>query len=136
MTRCDYEELEHTAEIGLRVRAATPAALFACAATGMFALVGAQAGEQRTRHVMTVDSIDIESLLVDWLSDLLALHEHTGDIYHQPEITHWTPARLDALVVGYAARTSPSMSIKAVTYHGLRLAEENDGWLAEIYFDV
>jgi len=126
MTHCDYEELEHTAEIGLRVRAAT----------GMFALIGAQAGVLRTRHVMTVESNNAESLLVDWLSDLLAWHERTGEIYDQPEIRGWTPARLDAVVVGHAARTPPSTLIKAITYHSLRLAEENGTWLAEIYFDV
>jgi len=136
MIRCDYEELEHTAEIGLRVRAATPAALFACAATGMFALIDAQPGEQRVRHVVTIESSDAESLLVDWLSELLYWHERGGEIYDQPEITRWSPTRLEAIVVGRAARTPPSTSIKAVTYHGLRLAEEADGWVAEIYFDV
>src|SRR6266508_3803130 len=125
MTRCDYEELEHTADIGLRVRSATPATLFACAATGMFALIGAQSGEQCTRHVMTVESIDAESLLVDWLSDLLALHDRTGEIYDQPEITRWAPTRLEAVVVGHAAGTPASTSIKAVTYHCLRLTEED-----------
>jgi len=84
MMRCDYEELEHTAEIGLRVRAATPAALFACAATGMFALIDAQPGEQRMRHVVTIESSDAESLLVDWLSELLYWHERDGEIYYKP----------------------------------------------------
>jgi SHS2 domain-containing protein len=136
MIHCDYEELEHTAEIGLRVRAAIPAALFACAATAMFALIGAQPGEERARRAVTIESSDAESLLVDWLSDLIALHERTGEIYDQVEITRWTPTRLEAAVVGRAARTPPSTSIKAVTYHGLRLTEEAGGWLAEIYFDV
>ncbi|HWQ12515.1 MAG TPA: archease [Roseiflexaceae bacterium] len=136
MARCDYEELEHTAEVGLRVRASTPAELFACAASGMFALIGAQPGEQRTRHTVTVESSDAESLLVDWLSELLVWHERTGAIYDQPEITRWTPTRLEAILVGYAPRTPPATAIKAVTYHGLRLAEENGAWLAEIYFDV
>jgi SHS2 domain-containing protein len=136
MIGCDYEELSHTAEVGLRVRAGTPAALFMCAAAGMSAIMGAQPGERDVRREVVVESLDAESLLVDWLSELIYLHEITGAIYDQGEITNWTPTRLEATVVGGAPASPPQRSIKAVTYYGLRLAEEAGGWLAEVYFDI
>src|SRR5437868_2340932 len=136
MTECNYEELSHTAEIGLRVYADTPAALFACMANAMFALTGAQPGQRNIRRAITVAAPDSESLLVDWLNELLYWHEVTDEVYDQSEVTSWAPTRLEAVAVGGAPATPPQRSIKAVTYHGLRLAEEDGGWLAEVYFDV
>jgi SHS2 domain-containing protein len=136
MTACDYEELAHTAEVGLRVRAGSPAALFICAATGMFAITGAQPGERTLRRVVAIESLDAESLLVDWLSELIYLYEISGAVYDHGEITSWTPTRLEAVIVGGTPAAPPLRSIKAVTYHGLRLAEEAGGWLAEVYFDI
>ncbi len=136
MPECDYQELAHTAEVGLRVRAPTPAALFTCAAQGMFALIGAHPGEHSVRRVVTVESPDAESLLVDWLSELLYLHETTGEVYDRITATMWTPTRCVVVVEGGRAAEPPLHSLKAVTYHGLRLVEETDGWLAEIVFDI
>jgi SHS2 domain-containing protein len=136
MTACEYEELAHTAEVGLRVRAATPTALFACAAQGMFALLGAHPSDHSMRRVATIDSFDAESLLVDWLSELLYLHETTGEAYDRIAITTWMPTRLVAIVEGGRSAQPPLRSLKAVTYHGLRLVEERDGWLADVYFDI
>ncbi|NTU78997.1 MAG: archease [Chloroflexales bacterium] len=51
---CHFEELAHTADVGARVRAATPAALFACAARSLFALIGARPGSAGSWQPMTV----------------------------------------------------------------------------------
>lgn len=136
MSECTFEELGHTAEVGMRVQAPTPAALFACAARAMFAIAGAHAGPPQTRRDLTVESFDAESLLVDWLSELLYWHEHTGEIYDQVEVTSWTPTRLRATITGSAVTAPPRLSIKAVTYYGLRVAEEAGQWVAEVYFDI
>lgn len=136
MSGCDYEELSHTAEVGLRVRAATPPDLFGCAAVGMFALIGAQPHERSQRRTVAVESLDVESLLVDWLSELLYLHETTGEVYDHCKVTTWQPTRLEAVVEGGPPADRPLRAIKAVTYHGLRLGEEAGGWLAEVYFDI
>ncbi|HBY97593.1 MAG: archease [Ardenticatenaceae bacterium] len=136
MTECDYEELSHTAEVGLRVRGAAPAALFACAAIGMFGLIGGRPGNRDRRRLVTVESLDAESLLVDWLSELLYLHETTGEVYDHCEVTTWLPTRLEAVIEGGRLAGQPLRAIKAVTYHGLRLYEAGGAWVAEVYFDI
>lgn len=136
ITMCDYEELAHTAEVGMRVRAPTPAALFACAATGLFRLMGTRPGISDTSRAVVVESLDSESLLVDWLSELLYLHETTGEVYDRVEVGAWTPTRLEATVAGGRPGAPPSRAIKAITYSGLRLAATDGGWLAEVYVDV
>ena len=74
---CQVTELEHTAEIGLQVRAASAPTLFACIAQAMFALVGLTPDTTAagTPHTVSVTAPDVESLLVDWLSELAYLYD-------------------------------------------------------------
>lgn len=136
MENCTYEELEHTAEVGIRVRAATPAELFVCAARAMLAFIGTQAAEHTACRPVVIEALDSQTLLVDWLNELLYLFETSGETYDQIRIFDWQPTRLEAALAGGRPTGPPQHSIKAVTYHGLRLVEESDGWQADIYFDV
>ena len=135
---CQVTELEHTAEIGLQVYAASPSTLFACVARAMFALVGltpdtTAPGVPRQVHITAPD---VESLLVDWLSELTYLFEVTGAVMQVVRMEEWSPTTLTATVVGYPSTTPPTMHIKAVTYHDLRVGPEDDGWCARVYFDI
>jgi SHS2 domain-containing protein len=136
MTDCSYEELSHTAEVGMRVRAATRESLFGCAARGLFMIAGVEASSEPVQRTITIESIDPQSLLVDWLSELIYLHETTGEVYEAIAIDSWTPTRLTAMLSGGRATEPVARSIKAVTYYGLRLEQTEDGWLAEVYFDI
>jgi len=135
---CEWEELGHTSEVGLRIHADAPEQLFACAARAMFSLLRATPDLTRppVRHYMTLDAYDGESLLVDWLSELLYLHETTGAIFTDCAVTRWAPTHLCAEVVGYAPLSPPTLHIKAVTYHQLAILARADGWHATVYFDI
>jgi SHS2 domain-containing protein len=107
-------------------------------ATAMFELVDAQPdphapGEWRE---VSVDSFDPESLMVDWLGELLYLYETTERVVAAAEVTEWTPTRLTARVELRPSSAAPAMHIKAVTYHQLQVVEEEDGWMAQVYFDI
>jgi SHS2 domain-containing protein len=138
MPDCLIEELGHTSEIGLRVRADAPEQLFACAAQGMFALLRVHPDKRRpaTQHHVTIDSSDGESLMVDWLSELLYLHETSGAIFADCTILRWTATHLEAHVAGYPPDEAPAVHIKAVTYHQLLIQANADGWMAQVYFDI
>jgi SHS2 domain-containing protein len=136
MMKCEYEELDHTAEVGMRVRAATPAELFACVATALFQLIGTQPADHSAQHTLTVESFDAESLLVDWLNELLYLHEKTGEVYDTCAVGAWTTTRLEAMITGGQPLHPPLRAIKAVTYHGLQLSADATGWTADVYVDV
>jgi len=134
--------LSHTAEIGLGLWAPTLADLYTCAATAMLELIDAQpdlttAAEERT---VAVASPDLESLLVDWLNELIFLQETTGAYW--PEVTvnslaqQEDGAALRATVRGWRASQPPRLHIKAVTYHQLRVVAVDGGWRAEVFFDI
>lgn len=132
------EELSHTSEVGLRVRAASAAALYAGLARAMFDLIGTQPppGRRFTRQSVTLDAPDAEALLVDWLGQLLYLYAITGHIFPRCAITLWTPTRLEAVVGGCRPARRPVLDIKAVTYHAIRVAQAEDGWWGQVYFDI
>jgi SHS2 domain-containing protein len=138
MADCLIEELGHTSEVGLRVQADAPELLFACAAQAMFGLLRVLPNTilPPQHHHVTVDSMDGDSLMVDWLSELLYLHETSGAIFSDYTILRWTATHLEAHITGYPPVEPPTMHIKAVTYHQLRIQANTNGWMAQIYFDI
>ncbi len=132
------EELPHTSEVGLEVRAASGAGVYAGLARAMFALIGTHPPPRPrfTRRPVTLSAPDAEALLVDWLSELLYLHAVTGLIFPRCAIHVWTPTRLEAVVGGCRPARRPILDIKAVTYHDIRVAQEGEGWLGRVYFDI
>lgn len=138
MPTCLIEELSHTSEIGVRVRADAPEQLFACAAHAMFGLLRIAPNQslQPIHHHLSISSIDGESLMVDWLSELVYLHETSGVIFSDITILRWTATQIDAEVTGYPPTGAPAVHIKAVTYHQLLIQANADGWTAQIYFDI
>ena len=135
---CEFEELEHTAEVGVRVQATDSAELYACSAQAMFALLHAEPDTTAVAesHQIIVDSTDAECLMVDWLSELLYIHETNGVVMTNCTVTHWSPTRLEASVIGHPPTQPPSMDIKAVTFHQLSIQQTDDCWTAEVFFDI
>jgi SHS2 domain-containing protein len=138
MPDCLIEELGHTSEIGLRIRADAPEQLFACSAQAMFSLLRTRPNRTRPpiHHHVSIRSMDGESLMVDWLSELLYLHETSGAIFTDCTILRWTATHLEAQVSGYPPEQPPAIHVKAVTYHQLLLQANAEGWMAQIYFDI
>lgn len=104
----------------------------------MFALLRVEAENPEpidTRRI-TVSAYDAESLLVDWLSELVYLYETTGALYTRCNVENWSPTALTAEITGYLPASAPSVHIKAVTYHQLSLRDEGGHWAAQVYFDI
>ncbi len=133
---CRYEELAHTADVGMRVYGATPEALFACTAHSLFALMGGAPGNPTEWRRLELVADDTESLLVAWLNELLYLNERSGEVLADVRVVAWTPSSIIADILCAPPRTPPQTMIKAVTYHRLRIVEQPTGWLADYYVDV
>lgn len=133
----DFEEIEHTADWALRVRGRDLAELLLNAARGMVSLVVADPAAIPTNVKRQVElaSIDPESLLVDWLSELVFWAETEGVIFHQFDLQAVTSTSLQATVHGGQA---PDLKkhIKAVTYHNLEIVETEYGLEVTVVFDV
>ena len=129
--------LEHTGDIKMRVFGKNLAELFANAALGMMAfLYGEKALELKPRktETITIEATDVQSLLVDWLSELLYLSDENDRAYVSYEVTECAQNKITATVGSTPAEAQDD--IKAVTYHELEIKEMDGKWEATIVFDI
>jgi SHS2 domain-containing protein len=84
---------------------------------------------------MVLEAGDHEALLVAWLQELLYLSEAEDRVYDDLTIMALTPARLEAVARGRPAAPG-SKTIKAVTYHNLRIQAGAGQYTVTIVFDV
>ena len=129
--------LEHTGDIKMRVFGKNLAELFANAALGMMAfLYGEKALELKPRktETITIEATDVQSLLVDWLSELLYLSDENDRAYVSYEVTECAQNKITATVGSTPAEAQDD--IKAVTYHELSIDKIDDHWEAVIVFDI
>jgi SHS2 domain-containing protein len=134
-----FEEIPHTADWSFRAYGRDLKELFENAAFAMFAMEGASAptevAAQESVRQVQVSGIDYESLLVNWLSELLYLQESERETYHRFHIDSLSPTALSARVCGTPNGKIDKL-IKAVTYHNLRIESTRDGWEATVVVDV
>ena len=131
-----WQEIDHTADLALHVWGQSLVELFAGAAEGMFSLVGEpdETGEWVTASV-ALSAIDVESLLVDWLNELLYLHERDDVIFTAFDIASVSPLDLLAQVKGRPVAVYLA-HIKATTFNNLEVVETAEGYETEIVFDI
>jgi SHS2 domain-containing protein len=135
-----YEIFEHTADMGLRVRGATLNELFAEAGRGLASMLIENSERVRPLEARTfqIDANDRVDLMVDWLSQLLNCLLIDDFIFVQftvrvSENGLWAEARGERVDPD---RHRLDLDIKAITYHRLRVEEEDGGWVAEVIMDI
>jgi SHS2 domain-containing protein len=135
-----YETFDHTADLGLRIRAASLDTLFGEAAQALFATIVTDLATVRPVVVreLTLPADDRDLLLFDWLNHLLAWWDTEHLLFGKFEVrvndqglagTAWGEP-LDR------ARHQLEHEVKAITYHGLRVEPADGGWLAEVIVDI
>lgn len=136
MEETGFSEVEHTADWAFTARGRDLAELFRNAARAMFTLQGAAAGAPATiTREVEVESGDRETLLVNWLNELLYLQEVHRETYQDFEVLEIAGQRLRARIAGRPGQEAHRL-IKAVTFHGLEVKETPAGFEATIVVDV
>jgi SHS2 domain-containing protein len=138
-----YEIFEHTADLGIRIRADNVDELFVDAAHGLFSVMVANpdlvhATEETTFQLRTDN---IEELLHDWLSELVytfyARRLVLADFQVQVRIAK--ACELTATARGEPfdpGRHETDVEVKAITWHELKVEQLPDGWEAEVIVDI
>ena len=130
-----YREIEHTADWELACWATDLPALLEQAARGMYALSETQLAPG-PRQVIEIDlpAADPESLLVAFLSELLWLADQERLGFDTFQITIQAD-RMAARMEG-APVESQTKTIKAATYHNLKIVQTRWWVEASVVFDV
>jgi len=136
-----YETFEHTADLGLRVRASDLDSLFAEAGRGLFSMIIANLDEVRLIEEVSLGVVgaELDYLFFDWLNELLYIFETRRLV-----LAHFEVKVADGGVQATArgepfdsARHRPEHEVKAITYHELKVEQQADGtWLAEVIVDI
>lgn len=145
----DFEFIEHTADIKIRVYGATLAELFRNALIGMFQAIKPKAKDCTyeddrlvcphlpNKREVVIHSLDREALLVDFLSYAWYLCDVHNEAYLDAIINSITDTDINATLLGVSIQGFDVVEIKAVTYHDLALVKNGQGiWQTDIIFDI
>lgn len=137
-----YEFVEHTADVIIRAYGDTLEDAFAEAAQGMFDIITDSTPVERQKPIeFTVEAIDRESLLVNFLSRLIAIHEIERMVLGHFVVRFTGPNSLRVMSYGEPfdpRRHGKGIHVKAVAYHMLEIREASPRTeaMVQVLFDI
>lgn len=134
-----WEHFEHGADVGVRGWASTKAGAFEQAALALTAVVADPASVAAKRPVeINCRAPDDELLLAHWLNAVASEMASRRMLFGHFDV-RLDGHRLHGRAFGEsvsAARHHPAVEVKGATCTALRVAREDDGWLAQTVVDV
>jgi SHS2 domain-containing protein len=136
----NYEILDHTADIGLIVYGEDLKALFENAGEAFSHLItDLRKVRGRIKRRIQIDGESLDRLMVDWLSELLYLHDVENLLFKGFKVESVGEDGLKAMVKGEPFQEGVHVIktvVKAVTYHRIEVRQKNKRWRAQIIFDL
>lgn len=139
-----YRYLDHGADIGLEVESNSLEGLFAEAGRAIFSVMAdldSVGGRQSVNISLQGD--DLDDLLYRWLSELVSRSNLQGQIYVRfPDLEiEESDSGLSLKAKARGERINPQVhelgtEVKAVTYQGLEIEREEEGWRCKFVVDV
>jgi len=135
----EFEIVDHTADVGIRAYGASINQAFANAAKALFSLITELDNVDEVLHRdVELVAPDQESLLVEWLNELIYIFDTENIIFKRFDITRLNSTRLKAR--GYGEKVDSSkhklkIGVKAATYHMLKVDKTN-GCQVQVLFDI
>jgi SHS2 domain-containing protein len=136
-----YEELSHTADMGVAVRGATPGETLARLVLALGALLsgGGEVAAGREERIRVEGTGDLAQTAVAVLREVLYRFATGRAIPRSCEVLALAPGRAEVAVeMGPhdPALHAAGTDVKAVTYHAARLEPDGAGWRAQVLLDV
>jgi SHS2 domain-containing protein len=135
-----FEIIDHTADVGIIAYGADVEELFSNAALAMFSLITDPESVEEKLHLnLEVSSEDRDSLLVEWLNELIYLFDVKHILFNRFNIESLTHNELKATCYGEGfdpMKHKIKIGVKAATYHMLKLDKNSDGCKAQIILDI
>lgn len=135
-----YEPISHPSDVGIIAYGSDLHELFQNAAYGMFSLM-ADLGSVKPRDEFRVETKgeDRESLLVNWLNELIFIEDSKKVLLKDFKIQSLSGTILKASARGEKIdlkRHTVLRSVKAATYNQLEIKNDGGRWRAKVVFDV
>jgi SHS2 domain-containing protein len=140
MTKKGFEIIDHTADVGIIAYGADLKQLFSNAALALFSLVTEpESIRQELQREVKIISEDKDSLLVEWLNELIYLFDAEHILFSRFDIKRLTNNGLEASCYGENVdpqRHKIRVGVKAATYHMLKIDKDSNGYRVQIIFDI
>jgi SHS2 domain-containing protein len=133
-----FEILEHTADVGFRAWGDTAEELFRQSALAL-AGIAFPNGAGTDEYPVAVSGHDYESLMVNWLDEILYVFDSAKFAPYDFRVDEVAPTAIRARLIGEprdAARHQWKVIVKAITYHGIEVVQRNGRWESRVFVDV
>jgi len=135
----EFEIVDHTADVVIKAYGDSLNQAFANAARALFSLITEldNVGEVVYRDIELI-APDQESLLVQWLNELIYLFDTENIIFNRFDISQLGSTQLKARSYGEkvdSAKHKLKTGVKAATYHMLKVDKTN-GCQVQVLFDI
>jgi len=135
-----FEILDHTADIGIIVHGENLKALFENAGEAFFHLItDLRKVKRRIERQIKIKGESLDRLMVDWLSELLYLHDVENLLFRGFKVDSVGEDGLKAIVKGEPFQEGVHViktEVKAVTYHQIEVRQKNGRWRAQVILDL
>jgi len=135
-----FKIIDHTADVGIVAYGANVEELFSSAALALFSLITELESVEEKLHLdLEVSSDGRDSLLIEWLNELIYLFDVKHILFKRFDIESLTHNDLNATCYGEnfdPMRHKIKMGVKAATYHMLSLEKNGGGYKSQIIFDI
>ncbi|MCD6371370.1 MAG: archease [Candidatus Aenigmarchaeota archaeon] len=130
-----------TADVAFEAYGKTLEELFENSALAMFeVMVNTSKVECKEKKKIKIEALDLESLLFDWLNELLVYYGSENLVFSKFEVKiDKEKFKLQAYACG--EKTDPikhevKTEVKAATYHRMKVWKEDDIWKARVILDI
>jgi len=135
-----FEIIDHAADVGIIAYGADVEELFSNAALALFSLITEPESVEEKLHLnLEVSSEDTDSLLIEWLNELIYFFDTKHMLFNRFDIGNVTHNELKATCYGEGfdpMKHKIKIGVKAATYHMLKLDKNGDGYKAQIILDI
>jgi len=135
-----YEFVDHTGDIGVRVFGQTLPELFQQAAEALtFIIADPETIRIKEIRKILLEAKTDEELLITWLNELVYLFDTEGLLFKSFEVLSVHDHHFEALAQGerYVQDRHPiKTAVKAATYHQLKIENHQGVWTAQVIFDL
>lgn len=135
-----FRTLEHTADVGFEAFGSSREEVFVNAARALMNInVDLDTIAPAESIPIQVSGPDPESMLVNWLSEILYLNDAEGWVFRDFQIQFLHDDSLEGIARGekfQRGKHQTKLLVKAITYHQLALEQTSDGWRAQVYVDI
>jgi SHS2 domain-containing protein len=133
-----FVEVSHTADVKIQATAPTLELLFSEAVAALMQVLYGPDRHGGMKREITIDAEDRESLLRDFLSEVLFIAEVDGLVFSGADISI-DECHLRAVLDGEPfdrSRHALGTEVKGISYSGLAITHDANGYMLDIVFDV